>query len=98
MTGGVRAWDRAWDRICALEKALVFQFAAPTDVARQMSGEVILMTPLGGIGTLVGPIVGAGLVVGPRNTLATSDFPVTIATGLIFMVCMLVFRRGAQGK
>jgi len=79
-------------------KALVFQFATLTDVAWQMSGEVILMTLLGGIGTLVGPAVGAGLVVSLQNTLATSDFPVTIATGLIFMVCVLIFRRGIVGE
>ena len=79
-------------------KALVFQFATLTDVAWQMSGEVILMTLLGGIGTLVGPVVGAGLVVSLQNTLATSDFPVTIATGLIFMVCVLIFRRGIVGE
>jgi branched-chain amino acid transport system permease protein len=63
-----------------------------------MSGEVILMTLLGGIGTMVGPIVGAGLVVGLQNTLATSGFPVTIATGAIFMICVLVFRRGIVGE
>ena len=79
-------------------KALVFQFATLTDVAWQMSGEVILMTLLGGIGTMVGPIVGAGLVVALQNTLATSAFPVTIATGLIFMVCVLIFRRGIVGE
>jgi branched-chain amino acid transport system permease protein len=79
-------------------KALVFQFATLTDVAWQMSGEVILMTLLGGIGTMVGPAVGAGLVVSLQNTLATSDFPVTIATGLIFMVCVLIFRRGIVGE
>ena len=79
-------------------KALVFQFATLTDVAWQMSGEVILMTLLGGIGTMVGPAVGAGLVVGLQNMLATSDFPVTIATGLIFMVCVLIFRRGIVGE
>jgi len=79
-------------------KAVVFQFATLTDVAWQMSGEVILMTLLGGIGTMVGPIVGAGLVVGLENTLATSGFPVTIATGIIFMVCVLVFRRGIVGE
>ena len=79
-------------------KALVFQFATLTDVTWQMSGEVILMTLLGGIGTLVGPAVGAGLVVSLQNTLATSDFPVTIATGLIFMVCVLIFRRGIVGE
>lgn len=79
-------------------KALVFQFATLTDVAWQMSGEVILMTLLGGIGTLVGPIFGAGFVVALENLLATSDFPVTIATGLIFMICVLIFRRGIVGE
>ncbi|HJT12310.1 MAG TPA: branched-chain amino acid ABC transporter permease, partial [Dongiaceae bacterium] len=79
-------------------KALVFQFATLTDVAWQMSGEVILMTLLGGIGTMVGPVVGAGLVVSLQNTLATSDFPVTIATGIIFMICVLIFRRGIVGE
>ncbi len=79
-------------------KALVFQFATLTDVAWQMSGEVILMTLLGGIGTMVGPVVGAGLVVSLQNTLATSEFPVTIATGLIFMICVLIFRRGIVGE
>jgi len=79
-------------------KALVFQFATLTDVAWQMSGEVILMTLLGGIGTMVGPVVGAGLVVALENTLATSEFPVTIATGLIFMICVLIFRRGIVGE
>ena len=56
-------------------KALVFQFATLTDVAWQMSGEVILMTLFGGIGTMVGPAVGAGLVVSLQNTLATSRLP-----------------------
>ncbi|TKB31762.1 MAG: branched-chain amino acid ABC transporter permease, partial [Mesorhizobium sp.] len=79
-------------------KAIVFQFATLTDVTWQMSGEVILMTLLGGIGTMVGPVVGAGLVVGLENTLATSGFPVTIATGVIFMVCVLIFRRGIVGE
>ena len=79
-------------------KALVFQFATLTDVTWQMSGEVILMTLLGGIGTLIGPIVGAGIVVTLQNSLATSSFPVTIATGLIFMICVLIFRRGIVGE
>ncbi|TIS89258.1 branched-chain amino acid ABC transporter permease [Mesorhizobium sp.] len=79
-------------------KAIVFQFATLTDVTWQMSGEVILMTLLGGIGTMVGPIVGASLVVGLESALATSNFPVTIATGLIFMVCVLIFRRGIVGE
>jgi branched-chain amino acid transport system permease protein len=79
-------------------KALVFQFATLTDVGWQMSGEVILMTLLGGIGTMIGPVVGAGLVVTLQNYLATSDFPVTIVTGIVFMVCVLLFRRGIVGE
>ncbi len=79
-------------------KAIVFQFATLTDVAWQMSGEVILMTLLGGIGTMIGPVIGAGLVVGLQNTLATSDFPVTIVIGAIFMICVLLFRRGIIGE
>ncbi len=79
-------------------KALVFQFATLTDVAWQMSGEVILMTLLGGIGTLIGPLFGAGFVVALENYLATSEFPVTIITGIVFMVCVLLFRRGVIGE
>ena len=79
-------------------KSLVFQFATLTDVAWQMSGEVILMTLLGGIGTLIGPLFGAGLVVTLENYLATSEFPVTIITGIVFMVCVLIFRRGIIGE
>ena len=56
------------------------------------------MTLLGGIGTLIGPVFGAGLVVTLQNYLATSDFPVTIITGLVFMVCVLLFRRGIVGE
>ena len=79
-------------------KALVFQFATLTDVGWQMSGEVILMTLLGGIGTILGPILGAAFVVGLQNWLATSDFPVTVVTGLIFMACVLLFRKGLVGE
>ncbi|MBM7044579.1 MULTISPECIES: branched-chain amino acid ABC transporter permease [Rhizobium] len=79
-------------------KALVFQFATLTDVAWQMSGEVILMTLLGGIGTLIGPLFGAGFVATLENYLATSEFPVTIITGIVFMVCVLLFRRGVIGE
>ncbi len=79
-------------------KALVFQFATLTDVGWQMSGEVILMTLLGGIGTLIGPIVGAAFVVALQNYLATSDFPVPIVTGVIFMACVLLFRKGIVGE
>ena len=79
-------------------KAIVFQFATLTDVQWQMSGEVILMTLLGGIGTLVGPIVGAGLVIALQNYLAASDFPVTVLIGIIFVICVLLFRRGIVGE
>ncbi|MCM2292351.1 branched-chain amino acid ABC transporter permease [Allorhizobium sp. BGMRC 0089] len=79
-------------------KALVFQFATLTDVAWQMSGEVILMTLLGGIGTMFGPIFGAALVIALGNYLATTGFPVTIITGLVFMVCVILFRRGLVGE
>lgn len=79
-------------------KALVMQFATLTDVGWQMSGEVILMTLIGGIGTMLGPVVGAGIVIALQNRLATSDFPVTIITGLVFMACVMLFRRGLVGE
>ena len=79
-------------------KAMVFQFATLTDVAWQMSGEVILMTLLGGIGTIFGPIFGAAFVVTIQNYLSTTGFPVTVLTGVIFIVCVLLFRRGVVGE
>ncbi|WP_343718420.1 branched-chain amino acid ABC transporter permease [Inquilinus sp.] len=79
-------------------KALVFQLASLTDIQWQMSGEVILMTLLGGIGTLVGPVVGAGLVVTLQNYLAESALPVTVVTGAIFVIVVLLFRRGIVGE
>ncbi|MGK9167903.1 branched-chain amino acid ABC transporter permease [Inquilinus limosus] len=79
-------------------KALVFQLASLTDIQWQMSGEVILMTLLGGIGTMVGPVVGAGLVVTLQNYLAESALPVTVVTGAIFVVVVLLFRRGIVGE
>jgi len=79
-------------------KSLVFQLASLTDVGWQMSGEVILMTLLGGIGTMLGPAVGAALVVTLQNFFAASAFPVTVLTGIIFVACVLVFRRGIVGE
>jgi branched-chain amino acid transport system permease protein len=79
-------------------KAIVFQFATLTDVQWQMSGEVILMTLLGGIGTMVGPAVGAGLVIALQNYFAAYDFPVTVLIGIIFVICVLLFRRGIVGE
>ncbi len=79
-------------------KALVFQIATLTDVAWQMSGEVILMSLLGGVGTFAGPTVGAGLIVTIQNYTATSGFPVLVILGILFIVCVLTFRSGIVGE
>jgi len=79
-------------------KSIVFQLATLTDVQWQMSGEVVLMTLLGGMGTLIGPVIGAGLVVTLENYLAATDLPVPVVIGTIFVVCVLVFRRGIVGE
>jgi len=79
-------------------KVLVFQIATLTDVEWHMSGEVILMTLLGGIGTFMGPIVGAGLVVSLQTYLASSSFPVPVLIGTIFVACVLLFRQGIVGQ
>ena len=79
-------------------KALVFQLATLTDVQWQMSGEVVLMTLLGGIGTTTGPVVGAFIVVMLQNYLATTALPATVVIGVVFIICVLVFRRGIMGE
>jgi branched-chain amino acid transport system permease protein len=79
-------------------KAIVFQLASLTDVYWQMSGEVVLMTLLGGIGTVFGPIVGAALQMTIENYFAQTGAWVTIITGAIFVVCVLMFRRGIVGE
>jgi branched-chain amino acid transport system permease protein len=79
-------------------KALVVQLASLTDAQWQMSGEVVLMTLLGGIGTVFGPVVGAFLIVGLQNRLATTALPVSVVTGAVFVVCVLAFRRGIVGE
>ncbi|MBP2313098.1 branched-chain amino acid transport system permease protein [Azospirillum soli] len=79
-------------------KALVFQLASLTDVQWQMSGEVVLMTLLGGMGTLFGPVVGAALVVTLESYLAGTNLPVPVVIGAIFVVCVLLFRRGIVGE
>jgi branched-chain amino acid transport system permease protein len=79
-------------------KSLVFQLATLTDVHWHISGEVVLMTLLGGMGTILGPVVGAGIVVGLQNYLANIGSWSTIATGFIFVVCVLAFRRGVVGE
>jgi branched-chain amino acid transport system permease protein len=79
-------------------KTLVFQLASLTDITWQMSGEVVLITLLGGIGTMLGPVVGALIVVSLENYLAALDFPVTVLIGAIFVACVLLFRRGVVGE
>jgi branched-chain amino acid transport system permease protein len=79
-------------------KALVFQLASLTDVHWTMSGEVVLMTLLGGLGTVFGPVVGAFVMATIEQYLAQLGAWVTIVQGLIFVVCVLTFRRGIVGE
>ena len=78
-------------------KAIVFQLASLTDVFWAMSGEVVLMTLLGGMGTVFGPIVGATIIVAMQNYLATFGAWVTIIQGAIFVIAVLLFREGIIG-
>jgi branched-chain amino acid transport system permease protein len=79
-------------------KAIVFQLASLTDVTWQMSGEVVLMTLIGGVGTVLGPVVGAGVVVAMQNYLAQTGEWVLVIQGVIFVVVVLAFRRGIVGE
>jgi branched-chain amino acid transport system permease protein len=79
-------------------KALVFQLASLTDVHWSMSGEVVLMTLLGGLGTVFGPVVGAFVIITMENYLAQLGAWVTIVEGVIFVICVLTFRRGVIGE
>jgi branched-chain amino acid transport system permease protein len=79
-------------------KALVFELASLTDVHWTMSGEVVLMTLLGGLGTVFGPVVGALIVVAMENYLAQLGSWVTVTQGVIFVICVLTFRRGVVGE
>ncbi|WP_225879029.1 branched-chain amino acid ABC transporter permease [Zeimonas arvi] len=84
--------------VAGATKALVFQLASLTDVHWSMSGEVVLMTLLGGLGTLFGPVVGAAVIVTMQNYLAQLGAWVTVVQGLIFVICVLAFRRGIVGE
>ena len=79
-------------------KALVFQLASLTDVHWTMSGEVILMTLVGGLGTIFGPAVGAFIIVAMENYLAPFGQWVLVIQGVIFVACVLTFRRGIVGE
>jgi branched-chain amino acid transport system permease protein len=78
-------------------KCIVFQLASLTDVHWSMSGEVVLMTLVGGMGTIFGPVVGAAVIVAMQNYLAQFGDWVMIIQGLVFFFCVLMFREGLVG-
>jgi branched-chain amino acid transport system permease protein len=79
-------------------KAIVFQLASLTDANWPMSGEVVLMVLLGGLGTVFGPVVGAFTIVAMQNYLAQFGAWVAVVQGVIFVICVLAFRRGIIGE
>ncbi len=79
-------------------KAIVFGVATLTDVHFSMSGDVLLMTLLGGLGTIFGPVLGALVMSSMENYLAPFGAWVTVTQGVIFVVCVLAFRRGIIGE
>lgn len=81
-------------------KTVVFQLASLTDSHWHMSGEVVLMTLLGGLGTIAGPSVGAAIIITLQNYLASGPLGawVPVVLGVIFVVCVLAFRRGVVGE
>jgi branched-chain amino acid transport system permease protein len=79
-------------------KAIVAQNASLSDVQFSTSGEVVLMTLLGGMGTIYGPVVGAIIVVAMQNYLAQYGEWVTVIQGAIFVACVMLFRRGVVGE
>jgi len=84
--------------VAGATKAIVFQLASLTDVHWTMSGEVVLMTLLGGMGTVFGPVVGALFIITLEHYLAQIGSWLTVIQGIIFVVCVLVFRRGLIGE
>jgi branched-chain amino acid transport system permease protein len=79
-------------------KAIVLQIASLTDVDWPMSGEVVLMALVGGLGTVFGPVAGAFIVIAMQNYLAQVGQWVTVIQGMIFVLCVLLFRRGVIGE
>lgn len=79
-------------------KALVFQLASLTDVHWAMSGEVVLMTLVGGMGTVFGPVAGAAVIVTMETYLAQFGASVIIMQGTVFVICVMLFREGIVGK
>jgi branched-chain amino acid transport system permease protein len=79
-------------------KAIVLQIASLTDVNWPMSGEVVLMALVGGLGTVFGPVVGAFVIIAMQNYLAQVGQWVTVIQGVVFVICVLLFRRGIIGE
>jgi len=79
-------------------KAIAVGLASLTDVEWQMSGEVVLMTLVGGLGTVFGPVVGAAIIVFMQAELVSFGQWVTVIQGVIFVTCVLLFRRGVIGE
>jgi branched-chain amino acid transport system permease protein len=79
-------------------KSIVFQLASLTDAAWQMSGEVVLMTLLGGLGTVMGPAVGAVLIILMQEKFKTLGDWVLVAQGVVFVLTVLLFRKGIVGE
>jgi len=79
-------------------KVFVAQNASLTDVHWNMSGEIVLMTLVGGLGTVFGPVVGAFVIIAMQQYLASFGQWVTVIQGLIFVTCVLTFRRGVIGE
>jgi branched-chain amino acid transport system permease protein len=84
--------------VAGATKAIAFQIASLTDVHWTMSGEVVLMTLVGGLGTVFGPVVGAFVIISMQNYLNALDQWVTVIQGVIFVACVLLFRRGIVGE
>jgi len=85
--------------VAGATKSIVFQLASLTDVDWPTSGEVILMTLVGGLGTVFGPVIGALTVVAMENYLTTTIGQwVSVVQGSIFVFCVLLFRRGIVGE
>ncbi len=84
--------------VAGATKAIVFQLASLTDVDWPMSGEVVLMALVGGLGTVFGPVAGAFVIIAMQNYLAQVGQWVTVIQGVIFVICVLLFRRGVVGE
>ncbi len=84
--------------VAGATKAIVFQLASLTDVHWSMSGEVVLMNLVGGLGTIFGPVVGAFVIISMQNYLSALEQWVTVIQGVIFVICVMLFRRGIVGE